>query len=135
MYTEAEVQEYLEEIREQVCSHCVERPPGGPPCAPLGHKCGVEMHLTDYLQAIHEVESSRIEPYLDKMHRQVCSHCSLRGVDRCPCPLDHLLVLLVQAVETVDLRRRAGHTTAAASAKLMRPAIDAIDAELLKAII
>jgi hypothetical protein len=112
MYTETEVQEYLEEIREQVCSHCVERPPGGPPCAPLGHKCGVEMHLKDYLQAIHEVESSRIEPYLNNMHRQVCSHCSQHGADHCPCPMDYLLVLLVQAVETVDERHQEERRTA-----------------------
>ena len=40
--------EYLAEIRKQVCSRCVERPPGGPPCAPLGKQCGVEMHLRTF---------------------------------------------------------------------------------------
>jgi hypothetical protein len=28
VYTEAELREYLDEIRERVCTRCVERPPG-----------------------------------------------------------------------------------------------------------
>jgi hypothetical protein len=31
MLSDAELNEYLNEIRQQVCSRCVERPPGGPP--------------------------------------------------------------------------------------------------------
>ena len=105
MYSEAETQEYLDEIREQVCSKCVERLPGGPPRAPLGKKCGIELHLPMFLDAVHEVDSPVIEPYLDNIHRRVCSQCSLRGCDGCPCPMDYLLVLLVQSIETVDRRR------------------------------
>ncbi len=108
MYTEAGTQEYLDEIREQVYSRCGERPPGGPPCAPLGKKCAIEMHLPLYLEAIHEVDSFLIEPYLDNIRRHVCTQCAKRGCDGCPCPLDYLLVLLVQAVETVDQRRSKG---------------------------
>ena len=33
MYEGTDLEEYLQEIREQVCVHCIERPPGGPPCA------------------------------------------------------------------------------------------------------
>ena len=32
--TQAELEEYLAEIRDHVCSRCIDRPPGGPPCAP-----------------------------------------------------------------------------------------------------
>jgi hypothetical protein len=94
MYTTAELQEYLAAFRDQVCSRCVERPPGGPPCAPLGKKCAVERHLPRYLAAIHEVDSPSIEPYLENLHRRVCSGCDRRGCDGCPCPLDYLLMLM-----------------------------------------
>src|SRR6266699_1168943 len=57
MYTQEELNEYLEEIRAQVCSGCVERPPEGPPCTPLGKVCGVELHLPQLVQAIHSVRS------------------------------------------------------------------------------
>ena len=72
---------------------------------------GLDAHRFDpqvvpsYLEAVHQVQSSRIEPYLDSIHRSVCSQCIMRGCDGCPCPMDYLLVLLVQAIETVDRRR------------------------------
>ena len=105
MYTESELAEYGEEIQAQVCSRCVERPHFGPPCAPLGKECGIERHLPEFLDAIHEVDSNSIEPYLNSIHRRVCSSCARLGGEVCPCPLDYLLVLLVQAVETVDQRK------------------------------
>jgi hypothetical protein len=105
MYTEAQLREYLEEIRTQVCSRCVERPPGGPPCLPMGKFCGIELHLPEYLDAIHQIDSGVIEPYLDNMRSQVCSHCDQKECSICPCPMDYLSVLLVQSIETVDQRR------------------------------
>ena len=110
MTIEPEVQEYLNEVRAQVCSSCVEKPIGGPPCAPLGKRCGIEIHLPEYVKAIRSVNSTRIEPYLDAIHKSVCSHCTMRGADNCPCPMDYLLVLLVRAVETVDQRRAKGNS-------------------------
>lgn len=116
MYTTAEIQEYLAEVREQVCRRCVERPPGGPPCAPLGKKCGVELHFPEYLEAIHKVGSPSIVPYLEGLHRDVCSGCACHNGEICPCSLDYLMVLVVQAVETVDERRRLADARSTLSA-------------------
>jgi hypothetical protein len=106
MLAEAELKEYRDAIREQVCSRCVERPPGGPPCAPLGKECGVEMHLPQLVQSIREVHSELIAPYLEHNRRQICAHCSLLHGSLCPCPMDYLSVLIVDAVESVDRRRK-----------------------------
>jgi hypothetical protein len=105
MYTEAQLREYLDEIRIQVCSRCVERLPGGPPCLPIGKLCGIELHLPEYLDAIHQIDSGVIDPYLDNMRSNVCSGCAQKECSDCPCPMDYLSVLLVQAIETVDQRR------------------------------
>ena len=107
MYTAAELQEYLDEIREQVCSRCVERPPGGPPCEPLGKRCGVEVHLPLFLDAVREVNSPLIEPYAENIRRRVCAQCVNQAGESCPCPLDYLRVLIVQAIEAVDQRHQA----------------------------
>jgi hypothetical protein len=104
MVTETKLNEYLDEIRKEVCSRCVERPPGGPPCAPLGKQCGVEMHLPQIIDAIHEVRSDWIAPYLENNRHRICETCALHHSSICPCPMDYLAVLLVQAVETVDQR-------------------------------
>ena len=106
MYTDSKLAEYLIEIRQQVCSRCIERPPGGPPCAPLGKQCGVELHLSDMVDVVHSSKSDLIDPYIQHLHDDVCAHCANRPTDQCPCPLEYLCILAVQAIETVDERKR-----------------------------
>jgi hypothetical protein len=105
MLMEQDLEEYLGEIREQVCSRCPERPPGGPPCAPLGKDCGVEMHLRPLIESIHAVRSPLIDPYLARNRAEICTHCAFLHSSICPCPMDYLAVLIVDAVERVDERR------------------------------
>jgi hypothetical protein len=105
MATATQLNEYMEEIRKQVCSHCVERPPGGPPCAPLGKQCGIETHLPQLVATIQKVHSESIVPYLGNNRAHICESCVLHHSSICPCPMDYLAVLLVEAVETVDQRR------------------------------
>ncbi len=104
MLAEVEMDVYLEEIRREVCSRCVERPAGGPPCLPLGKVCGVELHLAKLVEAVHEVKSELIDPYLDNNRKKVCEGCTFLHSDHCPCPMDTLAVLVVEAVEAVDQR-------------------------------
>lgn len=111
MFTDTETAEYLDEIRAQVCSRCVEKPSGGPPCAPLGKRCGVEMHLPQLIGAIHDVQSDFLEDYLSHDRKEICESCPYLHSDICPCPMDYLLALIVEAVETVDERRRQGRLT------------------------
>jgi hypothetical protein len=104
MYTQPPLDEYLAEIREQVCRHCVDRPPGGPPCAPHGKLCGIELHLPEIVELAHATYSRVIDPYIDRFHADVCAHCAGRQTRHCPCPLEPLLMLAIEAVETVDAR-------------------------------
>lgn len=104
MYSTDELSEYLSEIRRHVCSRCPERPPDGPPCEPLGKRCGVERHLEKIIDVIHQAHSDSMAPYLEKVKAQICSFCDFRGSHVCPCPMDLLAVLVVEAVEAVDAR-------------------------------
>jgi hypothetical protein len=106
MYTQEELDEYMLEIRQQVCSHCIERPPGGPPCAPLGKICGIEQHLAKIVDVCHAADSGLIDPYVEHFHNDVCSHCAYLNSKHCPCALDYLLPLAVQAIEDVDQRKK-----------------------------
>jgi hypothetical protein len=105
MPNEAGLEEYLSEIRKEACSRCVERPPGGPPCGPLGKWCGVEHNLPELIDAVHDAHGRWMGPYCDSTERHVCEHCPIRDSSACPCPMDQLLVLVVEAVEAVDARR------------------------------
>ena len=106
MIDEADLQEYLDEIRRHVCGRCVERPEGGPPCAPLGKVCGVELHLPRLVSAVREVHSDWMAPYLDNTRQKVCEACPYLRRDCCPCPMDSLALLVVEAIEAVDRRRQ-----------------------------
>jgi hypothetical protein len=104
MIAEADLQEYLEEIRREVCSRCMERPPDGPPCGPWGKPCGIELHLPALVEAVREVHSELMTPYLDSTHASVCASCPFLRSEFCPCPMDQLALLVVQAIEAVDAR-------------------------------
>ena len=110
MPTQAELDEYLAEIREHVCSRCIEKPPGAPPCAPQGKHCGIELHLPEVVEVCHAARGSRMEPYIVRFHEEVCAHCAQQTTPQCPCPLDYLLLLAVEAIEAVDERKRAAES-------------------------
>ncbi|MFO0967622.1 MAG: hypothetical protein U0793_18840 [Gemmataceae bacterium] len=102
-------EEYAEElrlIRDQVCSRCIERPPGGPPCAPLGKVCGIELHLPELVQAIRAGDSPFIADYLVRNRDKICSHCAYLHTEHCPCPMDYLVTLIVGTVEAAAEKRR-----------------------------
>lgn len=84
MYTPEQLNEYMAEIRDQVCRGCIDRPPGGPPCAPRGKQCGIELHLTEIVELAHRTHSHAIDPYIEKFHSDVCT--TVRTVIRVTAP-------------------------------------------------
>jgi hypothetical protein len=63
------------------------------------------MHLPELIHSIHGVHCNLLEPYLDHNRRAICEKCALLHSSICPCPMDYLSALIVEAVETVDARR------------------------------
>jgi hypothetical protein len=106
MLTDAEHEEYLAELRSQVCSRCIERGPNCPPCAPHDKTCGIETHLAELVEFCRTTNSIQMETYLDELHDRICPGCAYRDSANCPCPLNYLLQLAVEAIETVEQRRR-----------------------------
>jgi hypothetical protein len=113
MPTPNEFDEYVTELRESVCSRCIARPPGFPPCAPHGLGCGIEQHVPELVEMCRTTQSALMDPYIDKLHDTICKDCAYRTEPECPCPLDYLLQLAVEAVERVE-RRRADRQSAPA---------------------
>lgn len=98
-----QLDEYRAALRADVCSHCIERLPKAPPCAPLGKGCGIEQHLEALVTLCRTTDSALIDPYIEKLHDLVCPTCNDKT--SCPCPLDYLLQLAVESVEKVERRR------------------------------
>ena len=106
MYAGTELEPYMDAIRDRVCSRCVERPSGGPPCLPLGKRCGIEINLPQLVESVTHVSSGTMDPYIDGFHADVCEECVNHNEPQCPCPLDFLLPLAVEAIETVNEQTR-----------------------------
>jgi hypothetical protein len=108
MLTIAEHDEYLAEVREHVCRRCIERGRDCPPCGSHDHPCGIEAHLPELVALCRTTDSLQMADYLDKLHDVICPQCEYKDTSGCPCPLDYLLQLAVEAVEAVDYRRDLG---------------------------
>ena len=106
MIAALDLDEYLAELRDQVCSHCIVRRPGAPPCDAIGVGCGIEQHLEQIVRIVQAVDSSQIDPYSERMKDEICADCAYREEAVCPCPLKYLLPLAISAVETVEQRRK-----------------------------
>ena len=107
MNDQDEYQDYLADLRESVCSRCISRQPGCPPCAPHGQGCGIERHIGKLVEICRTTNSVQMEPYVQKLHDTICVDCQYRDKPVCPCPLDYLLQLAVESVERVQRRRVA----------------------------
>jgi hypothetical protein len=105
MSTVEEYGEYVAELRERVCSRCIVRQSGTPPCAPHGIACGIELHVPELVRICRTTDSALMDTYIEKLHDEICAECDYRTAPVCPCPLDYLLQLAVEAVEDVESRR------------------------------
>jgi len=64
MNIDEDFQDYLLELRKRVCSHCIERLPNCPPCAPYGKACGIEQHIPELVNICRTTSSVRIDSYI-----------------------------------------------------------------------
>lgn len=102
MESKNEYDDYRAELREAVCSRCIERQPDGPPCAPQGKACGIEQYVPELVEICRNTDSVQMEPYMQQLHDEICKNCAYRDGPTCPCPLDYLLPLAVEAIERVQ---------------------------------
>jgi hypothetical protein len=70
-----------------------------------GKVCGMEAHMPELIGAVHQSYAGVMDPYIDSVKCLVCEGCTARGSFECPCPMDYLLPLIVEAVEGVDERQ------------------------------
>jgi len=93
-------------LREKICSVCVDRNPDGS-CDRLAERsCTLMAKLPLAAEAICQVDSPSIGPYIESIRRNVCEKCELRNMDgTCDlrhtdhCMLNSYLPFVVEVVE------------------------------------
>jgi hypothetical protein len=110
-------QEYLDVIRRRVCAVCLDGR-DDKSCGLSGRACAIESHLPQLVGALSSVESAKMEDYEAAIRTNVCAECQEQdAAGRCElrdngsCALDAYLMLVLDAVEEVNLRRAALSTT------------------------
>ena len=103
---EQSLRQIEQRFREKICSVCVDRNPDGS-CDRLAEgSCALMEKIPLVVEAICQVDSHSIGPYIESIRRTVCEKCELRNVDgTCDfrltdhCMLDIYLPLVVEVIE------------------------------------
>lgn len=103
--------QYLQAIRDKVCSVCIERTAEGKCGLASGAVCPIEMYLTRIVTAVHAVSGGDMKRYVASLREGVCAQCPNQGPNgNCPfrlageCLLNRYFSLIVDAIEEVDER-------------------------------
>ncbi len=106
--------EYWKAVQHKVCESCVDGNGAGSCRLSLVRGCALKSRFPDIVKAVRSVKSEYAQPYADAIRQMVCvscrhqssdGHCSLRT--ELDCGLDRYLVLVVEAIESVDFREDA----------------------------
>lgn len=107
------MQEYLEAIRHQVCSVCIDGLFDGKgqfvQCGlPADRTCPIEVYLPEVIELVQAIESPLMEPYFEVLREKICNEC-LQAEDgvcelrlKADCALDRYFILVVGAIEEVE---------------------------------
>lgn len=105
---------YLHAIREKVCGLCRHSDEENLCGADVASQCAIERFLPQIVEVAVSVNSDRMDDYVSALRDTVCRlcrdngelHCSMREASS--CSLDRFFVIILEAIEEVILRHRAG---------------------------
>ena len=103
------MEKYLEAIRENVCSICVDSDEKGKCRLNEREICAVEYFLPKIISVVHSTDSPDIEDYFHNLREEVCSKCrDKEEKNNCylredsNCSLDRYFHLIVSTIKKVD---------------------------------
>jgi len=105
---------YWRALQETVCAVCLDQHGDGSCGLPKGRVCAMKRHLPLLADVVHNVESPRMDDYVDAVERSICTrcpeqdaagHCGYR--DNASCALYTYLPLVMDAIEATDDARRS----------------------------
>ncbi len=106
------MEQYWEAIQGGVFTRCVDEQDGAGNVRLTNEaQCIIKRFLPDIINIVNTIKSNRIEPYIDKFHRDICSQCESVNPDgscelraRADCCLDRYFPLIVEVIEEVSGR-------------------------------
>ena len=102
------MQKYLDAIRDNVCSICVDSNDRGDCTLTEKELCAVEYYLPNIIEVIHNSDADDIHEYYDELKEKICKHCRGEGDKDCylredsNCALDRYFPLIIETIKKVD---------------------------------
>ena len=98
--------EYWESISERVFAHCLDEKDGaGNVRLTAEAQCTIKRFLPEIVQIVKNIESDRLDPYIDALRQTICTKCEYIKADgsceqraRADCCLDRYFPLIVEAL-------------------------------------
>jgi hypothetical protein len=116
------MQEYLDAVRNNVCTVCLDAVMHGSQfvrCGlPKGRTCPVEIFLPQVIDVVESVDSWLLDDYVKVLRERVCAICKHSDGDFCAlrlqadCALDRYFMLVTEAIQQVHTRLNAETETA-----------------------
>jgi hypothetical protein len=103
------MQRYIDAIRKNVCSICVDSTDEGECTLSTKELCAVEYYFPKILEVVHSIDSEDLEVYHEKLKDTICAECAASGdKDHCylrddaNCSLDRYFSIIVETIKKVD---------------------------------
>lgn len=100
---------YLDSIRENICSICVDSSETGKCLLTKQEICAVEKYLPGIVDIVHSIQSNNIADYINLLKGKICSYCRLQDKfgncalrDDVNCSLDRYFPHIVETIKRVD---------------------------------
>jgi len=110
MHTEDNVmmkydEKYLQEIRQRVCSKCIDRTASGLCTASTFEACAINRYLPEIIDIVLSGPPAEYDEYVSRLRSKVCSACGRQSPDgRCDlrddveCALDRYFPVIIEAI-------------------------------------
>jgi len=106
-------EEYWGALQEKICAKCVDGDGKGNCLIAHSRDCALKTHFPQIIETVNAVFSPSVEPYIEKLRKNVCAVCTAQspdGVcrqrDEVECALDRYFPLIVQVIEETQLKKR-----------------------------
>jgi hypothetical protein len=100
---------YLDAIRENVCSICVDSSETGKCLLTKKELCAVEKYLPGIVDVVHSLKSDNIGEYVNLLKSKICFYCRLQDKsgncvlrEEVNCSLDRYFPYIVEIIKRVD---------------------------------
>ena len=108
------LEQYWKAVQQKVCQPCIDGDGAGGCLLSHAQDCGLRTHFPEIVRSILTVKSKDVQPYTDAIRKGVCVSCKHQSSDgQCAlrteldCGLDRYLLLVIEAIESVDSNQEA----------------------------